>query len=279
MITAVAGGKGGTGKTTVAVNLALSLLGSGKEVQFLDCDVEEPDAHLFLQGMELEKVKDVSLPVPVIDQEKCNHCAKCAKLCEYNALAVIPQETMVFKELCHGCGLCSLVCPLGAISEGKREIGRIEQGKFKGMEFFHGILNIGEAMATPVIGELKKEITAGKEVILDLPPGTACPIIEALGGVDYCILVTEPTPFGLHDLDLAVKLVRTLGIPFGVIINRDGIGDNRVETYCQKEGIKILMKIPHDREIAQLCSEGIPFVKKMPEWQERFLEIFEKIKN
>jgi MinD superfamily P-loop ATPase len=279
MIIAVAGGKGGTGKTTIAVNLALSLLNENKEIQFLDCDVEEPDAHLFLKGMKLKKIEDVTLKIPIINQKKCTHCGKCSKFCEYNALAVIPQEVILFKELCHGCGLCSLVCKEGAIKEGERNIGRIEKGKFHNLEFFQGVLNIGEAMATPIIAELKRKINSEKEVILDLPPGTACPIIEALDGVDFCILVTEPTPFGLHDLKLAVNLARILKIKFGVIINRDGIGDEKVEKYCNKENIEILMKIPHDENIAMFCSEGIAFIEKMPEWKEKFLEIFEDIEK
>jgi len=273
MIIAIASGKGGTGKTTLAVNLALSL----ENVQLIDCDVEEPNSNLFL-NLDLEKLEEVSIPVPVIDGEKCNHCGECARLCEYNAIASIPEETMIFKELCHGCGLCAMACPQGAIHEEDRVIGTIEKGS-NTIEFLRGILNIGEAMSTPLIKRLKEKVNDEKTVILDVPPGAACPVIEAIGGVDYCILVTEPTPFGLYDLKIAVELCRSLGVKFGVIINRDGIGNQETEEFCKNEKIPILLKIPHDKKIAELYSEGIPFIREMPEWRERFRELFERIKN
>ncbi len=273
MIIAIASGKGGTGKTTVAVNLALSL----EHIQLIDCDVEEPNSNLFL-NLELEKVEDVSIPFPVIDEERCTHCGKCSELCEYNALAVLPDRVMVFKELCHGCGLCQIACPQGAITEKNRVIGTIEKGK-NDIEFLQGVLNIGEAMSTPLIKRLKEKIDARKNVILDVPPGVACPVIEAISGVDYCLLVTEPTPFGLYDLKLAMELCRGLGVRFGIIINRDGIGNKDTENFCNEQGIPILLRIPYDRKIAELYSEGIPFVKEMPEWGERFREVFERIQR
>ena len=270
---AIASGKGGTGKTTVAVNLALSL----ENVQLIDCDVEEPNSNLFLD-IALEKAEEVSIPIPVIDPKKCNHCGICAKLCEYNAIASIPGSTMVFKELCHGCGLCAMACPPGAIREEDRTIGILEKGS-NDMEFLRGLLNIGEAMSTPLIKRLKERINGEKTTILDVPPGAACPVIEALSGVDYCILVTEPTPFGLYDLKIAVGLCRDLKIPFGVIINRDGIGNQETEEFCGKEGIPVLMRIPQDRRIAELYSEGVPFVREMPEWKEKFVELYNTIKR
>jgi len=270
---AIASGKGGTGKTTVAVNLALSL----KNVQLIDCDVEEPNSNLFL-NIKLEKLEEVSIPVPVIDLEKCNHCGICAKLCEYNAIASIPGETMVFKELCHGCGLCMRACPQGAIHEEDRAIGIIEKGS-NDMEFLRGLLNIGEAMSTPLIKRLKERIDEEKTTILDVPPGAACPVIEAIGEVDYCILVTEPTPFGLYDLKIAVELCRGLKVPFGVIINQDGIGNQETEEFCNQEKIPLLLKIPHRKKIAELYSEGIPFVRKMPEWKEKFIGLYNAIKR
>ena len=270
---AIASGKGGTGKTTLATNLALSL----ENVQLFDCDVEEPDSHLFL-NLSLKKIEDVTISIPKIDKEKCDFCRKCAEFCQYHALAVFPTEVLFFPELCHGCGGCTLVCPQDAISEETRVIGIIEKGtSSNGLEFYHGLLNIGEPMATPVIRALKTKLDPAKTVIFDSPPGTACPVIETINEADYTVLITEPTPFGLHDLKLAVDMVRSMGIPFGVIINQDGIGDDRVEKYCSEEGIELLMKIPHDIEIARLYSKGIPFVTKLTEWGPRFRELFDKI--
>ena len=261
-------GKGGTGKTTVATNMALSL----PNVQLLDCDVEEPNSGLFL-NIEPEKVEEVAIKIPIIDREICTLCRECSRFCQYNAIAVLPSDILLFPELCHGCGGCTLVCPENAISEGKRIIGVVEGGTVGDVEFYQGRLNVGEAMATPVIRALKSKIDHGKTVILDSPPGTACPVIETVGDVDFCILVTEPTPFGLHDLKLAVDVVRHLGIPFGVIINRDGMGDGRVLDYCNGKDIPVIMKIPHDMRIARLYSDGIPFVSELPEWKDRFREL------
>lgn len=271
---AVASGKGGTGKTTIAINMALSL----GNVQLLDCDVEEPNANIFLNA-KMEKSEDVTIMIPEIDKEKCDYCGKCSEFCMYNALAVVPSKVLVFPELCHSCGGCKLVCPKDAISYRERAIGRIEHGHAKELDFYHGILNVGEAMALPVIKALKKKVNNSKEVILDAPPGTSCPVIETIRGSDYCILVTEPTPFGLHDLKLAVEVVKHLYIPFGVIINRDGVGDKKVELHCRKEKIPILMKIPHSEEIAQLYSKGIPFVNEISVWREEFIKLFKQIQG
>jgi len=272
MIISIASGKGGTGKTTVATNLALSL---GK-AQLIDCDVEEPNANIFLKADISESV-DVTVEIPKIDKTKCDFCGKCSEFCEYNALAVVPSDALVFPELCHSCGGCGLVCPQNAISWDKRIIGKIEHGVINDFDFYHGLLNVGEIMAIPVLKALKKKVDAGKNVILDAPPGTSCPMIETTNGSDYCILVTEPTPFGLHDLKLAVDVVRHLHIPFGVIINRDGVGDKKAELYCQHEKIPVLMKIPHSKEIAYLYSKGIPFVKELPVWRKEFIKLFKTI--
>jgi MinD superfamily P-loop ATPase len=274
MIISVASGKGGTGKTTVAVNLALSL----NNVQFLDCDVEEPDAHIFLKP-EIDIEKPVSTPIPEIDNDKCNFCGRCSEACEFNAIAALKNKILVFPELCHGCGACKLVCPADAIEEKNKNIGIIRIGKRGNINYVEGVLNVGEPMATPLIRKVKKEINKNKTVIIDASPGVACPVIETVYGSDYGILVTEPTPFGLYDLKLAVDVLRKIGIPFGVVINRDGIGDNRVEEYCEKEKIRILLRIPMDKKIAELYSKGIPFIQKSPGWKEKFIDLLEGIKN
>ncbi len=270
----IASGKGGTGKTTIATNLALSL----ENAQLLDCDVEEPNSHIFLNTV-LRKVEDVFLLVPKIDKDKCTFCKKCSEFCQYNAIAVVPNEILFFPELCHGCGGCTLVCPEKAITEVERKIGFIEGGEENGLEFYHGLLNVGEPMATPLVKAVKDKINPNKITIIDSPPGTSCPVIESIKDTDYCILVTEPTPFGLHDLKLAVEVTRALEVPFGVLINQDGIGDSGVEDYCKRENIRIVERIPHNINIARLYSKGVPFVTEMPEWKERFVRLYDSIAN
>jgi len=274
MIISVASGKGGTGKTTISTNLALSI----KNTQFFDCDVEEPNANIFIKA-NIENSEDVTVSFPEIDKTKCDFCGKCSEFCAYNALAVVPSNVLVFPELCHSCGGCKLVCPRGAISWNKRTIGIVEHGKNKDIDFYHGVLNVGEMQAVPVIKALKKKIDKNKNAIIDVPPGTSCPVIESINGSDYCILVTEPTPFGLHDLKLAVEVIRHLNVDFGVIINRDGVGDKKVELYCKNENIPILLKIPERKEIAHLYSKGIPLVDKSHEWNEMFRLAFNRIQE
>jgi len=277
VIISVASGKGGTGKTLVATSLALSLQ-NGKPVQFLDCDVEEPNAHIFLKPS-LDHKQMVSIPIPQVDEEKCTHCGKCAEVCAYNAIAVIGEKVLIFPELCHGCGACSYLCPEDALSEVGKEVGVLEAGQSKGIEFVHGKLTVGEAMAVPVIREVKKHINRDRLAIIDVSPGTSCPVVEAVGDSDFCLLVTEPTPFGLNDLTLAVDMLNKLDIPSGVVINRDGVGDSNVEEYCYKEGVPILLRIPLDIEIAQLYSKGITLVEGMPQWQEAFIKLYNDIER
>ena len=271
MRVAIASGKGGTGKTTVAVNLAVSLA-EQEPVQFLDCDVEEPNAHLFLNPCFSDQRTVVKL-LPKVDGTKCTQCGACAEACEFNAIAILGETVLVYPELCHGCGRCRMVCPMDAIREVPHELGIIESGSARGFPFSHGLLNVGEAMATPIIHTLKEDLDADRTAVLDAPPGTGCPTIAALAGADIALLVTEPTPFGLHDLKAAVGVARVLDVPVAVVINRDGIGDDHVEHYCREEGIPIALSIPFDRRIAFLYSEGTVLVDAHPEWKTRFLAL------
>jgi MinD superfamily P-loop ATPase len=277
MLISVASGKGGTGKTLVATSLALSLNG-GRRVQFLDCDVEEPNAHIFLKPV-VERVEPVCIPVPAVDEERCTYCNKCAEACAYHAIAAIPKHILVFPHLCHGCGACSYLCPEDAISEQGREIGIVEAGHSNDMEFAQGKLTVGEAMPTPVIKKVKEQINCDGLAIIDVSPGTSCPVVESVKGSDFCLLVTEPTPFGLYDLMLAVETARELRIPYGLVINRTGAGHGEVRKYCAKENIPVLLDIPLDTRIARLYSEGIPLVEGMPQWKERFAQLFDSIEE
>lgn len=281
MIISIASGKGGTGKTTVSTSLVLSLEG---KVQLIDCDVEEPNAHIFIKPTKIER-EPVYVMVPEIDEEKCDHCGKCQDVCVYNAIAVIPAKenvegkTLVFKELCHGCGACMYFCPHGAIKEIHREIGCIESGIAGEIGFVNGTLNIGEALAPPLIRAVKRRIDSEGTVIIDAPPGTTCPVITSISDSDYCVLVTEPTPFGLNDLVLAVELLREMSMPFGVVVNRSDMGDTKTAEYCIKENISVLMEIPFRKEIAMAYSTGIPIVEAFPEYKQSFKSMFKKIEE
>lgn len=276
MILSIASGKGGTGKTTLAVNLALSL--PSESVQLMDCDVEEPNAHLFLNPT-LKQVTSVGIPVSRIDESRCTYCGRCAQVCEYHAIAVILKNVIVFDELCHGCGACSYLCPAKAISEVEREIGIVQAGESNGISFVNGVLNVGEPMASPLIRKVKEKIQKDKRVILDAPPGTACTVIETVKGSDFCILVTEPTPFGLNDLELAVGMLETLGIAKGVVINKADIDDRRIQDYCRLKSIPVLMEIPMDRRIAESYSRGIPFVVENQSYLTQFQDLYEKVEK
>jgi len=277
MILSIASGKGGTGKTLVATSLALSLA-QERPVQLLDCDVEEPNAHILLRPSFSQHQK-VSIPIPALDEEKCSYCGKCAEVCAYKAIAVFGDHVLIFPELCHGCGACSYLCPENALVEIDREVGVVEIGRSNGIEFVHGKLSVGEAMPTPVIREVKKHINGKSLAIIDVPPGTSCPVVESVKDSDFCLLVTEPTPFGLNDLTLAVDTVKELGIQPGVVINRDGLGDSKVEEYCLRRDIPILLRIPLDIEIARLYSRGITLVEGIPEWREAFRKLYYDIER
>jgi len=275
LIISIASGKGGTGKTLVATSLTRSLSDDYK-VQLLDCDVEEPNDHVFLKP-EITGSKPVPILVPRVDEEKCTYCGRCAQVCAYNAIAVLDNHVLTFPQLCHGCGACCYLCPEKAITEESRETGVVEWGHSNGVSFAHGKLTVGEAMAPPVIREVKKYANKDGIVIIDVPPGTSCPVVEAIKGSDYCILVTEPTPFGLNDLTLAVETVRELDITCGVVLNRAGVGDNKVEEYCREKNIPILLTIPLDTEIARLYSCGIALVDGLPQWKSSFIQLFDRI--
>ena len=272
MIISIASGKGGTGKTTIAVNLSLSI----PNVQLLDCDVEEPNSHIFIKP-QIHTTVPVWIPVPDVDRSKCNYCGRCAEVCEYNAIAVLKDTVLVFPELCHGCGACTSLCPQNAIKEINRQIGVIEIGTKADLQFGHGRLNIGEAMSPPIIRALKGYSNPARTVVIDAPPGTSCPVIESIKGSDYSILVTEPTPFGLNDLVLAVEVLRKLKIPFGVVINRSDLGNRDTHDYCKKEDIPILMEIPFRREIAVAYSKGTPLVEGFPEYKKEFFRMYERV--
>jgi MinD superfamily P-loop ATPase len=277
MIVSVASGKGGTGKTTVAAGLALALR-PALAVQFLDCDVEGPNAHFFLKPV-LKESREVQTPVPDIDEDRCTRCGRCAEVCAYNALAVVKDAVLVFPELCHGCGGCSLLCPERAIRETGRRIGIVESGWADGMKFSRGRLDVGRAMSPPLIRSLKRDIDPGRMVVIDAPPGTSCPVVESLRGSDFCLLVTEPTPFGLHDLELAAGAAGEMNIPRGAVINRSspGEGDAEVREFCAREGIPVLMTIPFDRRIAEAYARGETLLDAFPSTGRSFLELWQKI--
>ncbi len=275
MIISVASGKGGTGKTTVSTNMAFSLE-SG--VQILDCDVEEPNAHLFLNP-EIKKKETVYTPVPLLDGDKCNLCGKCVDICRFKSIVVVGKSLLTFPALCHSCGGCIEVCPENALTETGKEIGYIEKGSCGDIDFVHGTIRIGEPMAPPLIREVKTSIKNDYINIIDAPPGTACPVIAAMKDSDFILMVTEPTPFGLHDLKLGVEAVKVLGIPCGLVINRSDIGNNEVWEYAEKEKIPVLMEIPFNRKIAEAYSRGHLIVEEMPEFNENFIGLFNKIKD
>ncbi|MBP6940807.1 MAG: ATP-binding protein [Syntrophorhabdaceae bacterium] len=270
---AFASGKGGTGKTTIAVNLAYFLARSGEHVQYLDCDVEEPNGHIFLKP-KIDKSAPANVLVPVIDQDKCTSCGECSSHCQFNALVTLPNNVLLFPELCHGCGLCIHICPERAIRDGDREIGLIEKGTAtEDIDFIHGILNVGEPMAGPLIHEVKHHYKENYIRIIDAPPGTSCPVVKTIFDADVVVMVTEPTPFGLHDLKIAVSVAKNLGRPIGIVINRQNGEFSPLEEYLSENDLPVIMALPEDREIARHYSAGDIILKSLPAYAERFTEL------
>jgi len=274
----VAAGKGGTGKTLLATSLARALVnGDGPGVELLDGDVEEPNAALLLRPRIVD-TQTVTVLAPQVTDELCTRCGQCAQVCQFSAIAVIRDAILTFPHLCAACGACAYICPTGAIVEVEHEVGVVEMGVTdEGVDFYAGRVNVGALRSGPVTKALKAHAHADMITIIDAPPGTACPMQEMVEGADLCILVTEPTPFGLSDLGFAVETCRALGVPCGVIINRDGIGDSQVEEYCRDEELDVLLKIPHDRRIAEAYARGDTLVEAFPEWRRPLREMYRAI--
>lgn len=279
MIISIASGKGGTGKTTVAANLVLSLQefeGVAGRFGVLDCDVEEPNLHLFLKP-EITEERSVSTFIPKIDEELCTACRKCVEICRFSAITMVGKKVLVFPELCHSCLGCQLVCEEDAVLDGSRFLGVIESGLANGVPMHTGRIRIGEAMSPPLIEAVREHEKEHDLTIIDAPPGTSCPVISAMRGADFVLMVTEPTPFGLHDLKLAVEAVKALGIPAGLVINRADLGDSAVREYAEAEGLEILLEIPFERRIAEAYSRGENIVEISPEWKEKFQQLYGRI--
>ncbi|QGY39467.1 4Fe-4S dicluster domain-containing protein [Pseudodesulfovibrio cashew] len=273
MIFAIASGKGGTGKTTVSASLATLW---ENDVTAVDLDVEEPNLHLFLNP-EITGTEKGYVTVPEADEERCVKCGACRDICQFKAITLMAGTLLVFPEMCHGCGGCMAVCPEKALIPGRRELGEIVRGRSGNMEFLMGRLRIGEAMAPPLMRQVKERMgfIATGDVIIDAPPGVSCPAMNAVMDADAVVLVTEPTPFGFHDFKLAWEAFSPLGIPMGAVINRAGLGDSTVQNFCKEKGIPIWAEIPYDRAIAEAYSQGRVIADAVPGLRDTFLKLKE----
>lgn len=269
---AVLSGKGGTGKTTVSASLAVAI----DNCQYIDCDVEEPNGSIFLKPEITESIP-VNVLVPEVDASKCSGCGSCGKACQFHAIAVVKGKVLIFPEICHHCGTCLIACPHEAIREIERTTGVVEANNSS--TFLQGRLNIGEPISIPIIRELKRRAKENLPVILDCPPGASCTVVQSIEGCDYCILVTEPTPFGLHDFKIAVGLVKKMGIPFGVVVNKASEEKRSIQEYCEKNDIEVLMEIPYSKEIAQAYSKGMLPVQNNSEWKRKFIELYKTVER
>lgn len=272
---AVASGKGGTGKTTIALALAEA---AGEGTELLDCDVEEPNCHLFVKAKPVRE--PVSVLKPEVNEQLCTGCRRCSEICQFNAIAVLGKKVLLFSDLCHGCGGCVKICPAGALTEKPYRIGDAGSCQVGDFTLIDGCLAIGQAMSPPLIRAVKERAgRAAAHVIIDSPPGTSCPMVAAVRDSDFVILVTEPTPFGLHDLTLAVDTLRLLKLPLGVVINRSDSGDDRVKTYCGNEGIPVLLEIPNRRDIAEAYSRGQTLLEAAPKLRPEFRRVLEEVET
>ncbi len=274
MILAVASGKGGTGKTTIAVALAQS----AEKVVFLDADVEEPNAHLFLQDIQVEEKDTIYRMVPEVDEGRCTFCGKCKEICHFHAITVLPGVVLTFPEMCHACYGCVEVCPENCIAPGQKLVGKLFAGEKGNFSLAYGLLEIGEPMSSPLIKALKERFLKPDTLnIIDCPPGTACAVLTAVRGADYCILVTEPTPFGLHDLKQAVGAVKALGVPCGVVVNRAGADYPELYQYLDKERLPLLLEIENDRRVAEAYAQGQPLLEARPDLRAKFQKLLREI--
>jgi MinD superfamily P-loop ATPase len=275
---AVASGKGGTGKTTVATNLAWVASRTGAFVAYLDCDVEEPNGQIFLKPA-VNWRSPVTVPVPVVDHDLCDHCGNCGELCQYSAIVCLGNRVLVFPEMCHSCGGCSLVCTPSAITEVDREIATLLVGDSGSVHYVQGLLEIGEAMSPPVIRAVKEKAPRADLVIVDAPPGTSCPVVESIRDCDYVLMVTEPTPFGLHDLELALDMADAVGIRCAVVVNRAGRDGSATRQFCRSRGVEILAELPGDRRVAEAYSRGVLASEAVPGFHDRFLSLLARIRE